>query len=305
MRKTYIFMFFFSATLTIAALIAFLTWGLNLGVDFKGGSSLELDFPGGRPSVDQLHKSLDGKFGTTEFEFTLVGDNGLIIKSGELQEDIHQKVLATLKSDFVSANITEKQFNSIGPVIGQELKSNSITAIILVLLLVMVYIAFVFRKMALVLSPWAMGMAAIAALFHDIVIPVGVFSLLGRYYHVEIGAVFVAALLTILGYSVSDTVVIFDRVRENVIRTRARDGFGTIVHQSILQTLTRSLNTTFTVLLSLIAIYLFGGDSLKYFTLALIIGIFLGAYSSIFVASPILVWWSQMFSKGHSDRSKR
>ena len=142
-----------------------------------------------------------------------------------------------------------------------------------------------------------MGVAAIIALIHDVTIPVGVFAWLGHFRGIEISAVVVAAILTILGYSVSDTIVVFDRVRENIIRGKTREEFGTVVHRSIMQTLSRSLNTTFTVLLSLVAIYLYGGESIKYFTLALIIGIFLGAYSSIFVASPLLVWWSRFSRK--------
>ena len=134
-----------------------------------------------------------------------------------------------------------------------------------------------------------MGIAAVLALIHDVGIPVGVFALLGHFYGIEISAVFVAAALTILGYSVSDTVVVFDRVRENVIRYGSKENFGELVHKSVMQTLARSLNTNFTVLLSLFAIYFFGGESIKYFSLSLIIGIFLGAYSSIFVASPLLL----------------
>ena len=297
MKKTYTIVFFLSAGLTLVALAAFIMFGFNLGVDLKGGSSMELNFQGVRPSFDEIHKSLDGNFGSVGFELVAIGDSGLIIKSGELSEEMHQGILNNLDTDFASSKIEEKQFNSIGPTIGQELKSKSITGVIVVILMVMVYIAYVFRKMSAVLSPWAMGLAAIAALFHDIVIPVGIFALLGHYYDVEISAVFVAALLTILGYSISDTVVIFDRVRENFMRNRAKTDFGSIVHTSIMQTLARSLNTTFTTLLSLIAIYFFGGESLKYFSLAMIIGIFLGAYSSIFVASPLLVWLSDWTKK--------
>ena len=135
-----------------------------------------------------------------------------------------------------------------------------------------------------------MGVAAIIALLHDVVIPTGVFAWLGHAHGVEISAVFVAAVLTILGYSVSDTVVVFDRVRENVIKGGSKEDFGLTIHKSVMQTLTRSINTTLTTLLSLIAIYLFGGESIRYFALALIMGIFFGAYSSIFVASPVLVW---------------
>lgn len=287
-------MFFFSIALTLAALVAFLSYGLNLGVDFKGGSISEINFAKDRPSVENIQKALAGT-SVKDAEIGLVGDRGILVKMPEINEVQHQEILKKL-SDSFGAN-TEARFDSIGPVVGKELEDKSVKAIIITLLAIIVYIAFVFRKMSVVLSPWVMGVAAMVALFHDIIIPVGVFALLGHYYAIEISAVFMAALLTILGYSVSDTVVIFDRIRENVIRNKAREDFQGVVHKSIMQTLTRSLNTNFTALLSLVAIYLFGGETLKYFALALIIGIFLGAYSSIFVASPILVWWSERTKK--------
>lgn len=290
MHKTYKIMFWFSILLATTAVVVTFTFGLNLGVDFKGGSVLELEFVKGRPEIETVQKSLaDFK----DLSMASSGTNGLIIRTGELSEQNHQVILNKLKTTFSTSGLEERKFDSVGPLIGNELKNKSITAIILVLLGVIIYIAVVFRKLSRVLPGWAMGLAAIVALAHDVVIPTGVFALLGHFYGVEISAVFVAAALTVLGYSVSDTVVIFDRVRENVLRGGSKEGFGVVVHRSIMQTLTRSLNTTFTTLLSLIAIYLFGGESIKYFSLALIIGIFLGAYSSIFVASPLLVWWSQ------------
>ena len=293
MHKIYTIMFFVSIGLALASLAAFFAFGLSLGVDFRGGSILEIDFAQGRPPVEEINRTLpDGA------EISLAGDTEVIIKMGEISEVQHQEILKKLTDTFKDQSVQEKKFDSIGPVVGKELEDKSIRAIIITLLAIIIYIAFVFRKMSVVLSPWAMGIAAMLALFHDIIIPVGIFSLLGHYYGIEISAVFMAALLTILGYSVSDTVVIFDRIRENVIRNRLKESFSAIVHKSIMQTLTRSLNTNFTALLSLVAIYLFGGESLKYFALALIIGIFLGAYSSIFVASPILVWWSEYTKRG-------
>src|SRR3989344_8590681 len=154
------------------------------------------------------------------------------------------------------------------------------------------YITFVFRKLSGTLSLLAMNVSTVVALLHDIVIPMGIFAILGHYYNVQISGVFVAAVLTILGYTVSDKVVIFDRVRENILRGSKED-LGAIVHKSVMQTLVRSINNTLTVILSSAAIYLFGGESIRYFALALMIGVFLGAYSSIFVASPLLVWWSR------------
>lgn len=281
--------------LVAASVISVAIYGLNFGIDFKGGSVVEFDFKEKRPPLDSFRDFLV-KAEVAEPVVNYVGDRGIILRAGEVSEDKHQLVLSILKNNF--PDIEEKRFDSIGPVIGRELKKKSITAIVVVLLAVITYIAAVFRKLSKTLSSWTMGLAAIAALLHDVIIPVGVFAVLGHFYGIEISAVFVAAVLTILGYSIADTVVVFDRVRENVIRGSGEvrhltTDFAGIIHKSILQTLTRSLNTTFTTLLSLLAIYFFGGESIKYFSLALIIGIFLGAYSSIFVASPLLVWMSK------------
>ena len=288
-------MFSFSVALVLAAVVVLFMYGLNLGVDFRGGSVLEVAFSGNRPTPNDI-RGVVADAGLAEATVNYTGDDGVLIRTKELSEEEHQNILAVLENNF--SGLEEKRFDSIGPVIGNELKNKSMTAIVLVLLAVIIYIALVFRKLSKTLSPWVMGLAAITALLHDVVVPMGVFALLGHFYGVEVSAVFVAAVLTILGYSVADTVVVFDRVRENIIRgsslsAQAGGSFPTVVHKSVMQTLTRSLNTTFTTLLSLFAIYFFGGESIRYFALALIIGIFLGAYSSIFVASPLLVWWSR------------
>src|SRR3989338_4780388 len=272
MHKIYTIMFWFSILLAITAIIVAFVFGLNFGVDFKGGSVLELEFTQGRPQTEVIQKSLSG---FKDLLITPSGTNGLIVRTGELSEQNHQIILNKFKMAFPASGAEERKFDSVGPLIGNELKNKSITAIILVLLGVIIYIAIVFRKLSGVLPFWAMGLSAIVALVHDVVIPVGAFSLLGHFYGIEISAVFVAAVLTVLGYSVSDTVVVFDRVRENVGRDISKFrhvdmSFGAVVHRSIMQTLTRSLNTTFTTLLSLIAIYLFGGESIKYFALAMI-----------------------------------
>ncbi len=283
-------MFWFSVSLAVLSLVAVFTFGLHLGVDFTGGSVMELQFSQ-RPSTDEIRRVIASQ--VSDPEINPVATNDLVIKSHELTEAQHQSVFATIKAAFPNSGVIEKQFSSVGPALGTELKQRSIIAIFIVLASVIVYIAFVFRKLGRTTSPWAMGLSAVVALAHDVVIPVGVFAVLGHYLGIEITGVFVAAALTILGFSVSDTVVIFDRVRENVIRGGNKEAFGPLVHRSVVQTLARSLNTVFTVLLSLFAIYFFGGESIKYFSLALIIGIFLGAYSSIFVASPLLVWWTK------------
>lgn len=289
MKPIYKIMFFFSAGLMLAALAAIIYFGLNLGTDFKGGSLLEVTFVQ-RPEAAAIQE-LFRKHDLGEAGISSLGEHGVIFRMKEIDETVHQQLLGDLQTTF--GEVREKRFSSIGAVIGNELREKSMVAVAVILLAIIVYIAFVFRTMSRVLSSWSLGFAAIVALAHDMVIPIGIFAVLGHYQGVEITAIFVAAILTVLGYSVSDTVVVFDRVRENVLRLGSREKFADIVHHSIMQTLVRSLNTTLTTLLSLGAIYFFGGESLRYFSLALILGIFLGAYSSIFVASPVLVWWSR------------
>lgn len=291
MRNIYKIMFFVSMALTIVAVVLVAVFGLKFGVDFKGGSLLEVVFNDGHPSMDELNVVISGIPDVKNVSINPAGNNGALIRLNDINEQIHQNILNVISQKFGS--VTESRFDSIGPTIGDELRSKSIKAIIILLIAIVIYIALVFKKITRILSPWAMGFAAVIALVHDILIPTGVFALLGHFMGVEITAVFVAAALTILGYSLSDSVVVFDRVRENILRLGSGHDFGDLVHKSVMQTLVRSLNTTFTTLLALVAVYFFGGESIKYFALALIIGIFAGAYSSIFVASPILVWWGR------------
>jgi len=217
-------MFFFSVGLTITAAVLVAVFGLRLGVDFKGGSVIEIVFNAQKPSMIELKSVISSIPGVVDINISPVGDNGALVKLNEISEQTHQEILKILSKKF--GEITEKRFDSIGPTIGKELRNKSITAILVLLLAIVVYIAIVFRKLSAVLSPWAMGFAAVAALAHDILVPTGVFVLLGYYFNVEITAVFLAAALTILGYSISDSVVVFDRIRENVLRFGAKENFG-------------------------------------------------------------------------------
>ncbi len=196
----------------------------------------------------------------------------------------------------VKVEITEKRFESIGPVIGGDLKNKSVKAILIVLISIVLYIGWVFRKVSRPVSSWKYGLIALAALFHDIIVTLGVFSVLGHFYGVEVGMPFVVALLTILGYSVNDTIVVFDRTRENLLRS-AWDDFEEVVNRSVNGTLVRSLNTSLTTLVVLLAVYFFGGATIQYFILALIVGIIAGTYSSIFIASPLLVSLAKLKKK--------
>jgi preprotein translocase subunit SecF len=286
-------MFFVSVGLMITAIILLVMWGLRFGVDFRGGSELELTFSQ-RPAIADLTSVLT-KLDIPELKdvgISPIGTVDVVIRSDTLTEDQHQTVIRAVDAAFPDVHTTEARFDSIGPVIGNELKSKAVSAIVTVLIAIALYIAVVFRGMRRTLSWWVMSFATMVALAHDVLLPLGVFALLGHFKGVEISAVFVAAILTIMGYSISDTVVVFDRVRENIVKGRlGREvSFAEAVHRSIMQTLVRSINTNITTLLSLVAIFLFGGASIKYFALALIVGIFSGAYSSIFIASPLLVW---------------
>lgn len=275
--------------LVLAALVLFGIYGLQLGVDFKGGSVTEIEFLKGRPDTNAARDILAKNPVFKDLSVSAAGEQSLVVRAAQLTEADHQALLTAVSGAFKNNEPVEVRFDSIGPAIGEELKSRSLWAIALVLIAIAAYIALMFRAMRRVLSPWALSFATMAALVHDVILPIGLFAALGRWAGVEINAVFVAAILTIMGYSISDTVVVFDRVRENILRG-VKATFPEVVHLSIMQTLARSIATNITTLLSLVAIYFFGGAGIKYFALALIVGIFSGAYSSIFVASPILVW---------------
>ncbi|MDP1709551.1 MAG: protein translocase subunit SecF [Candidatus Komeilibacteria bacterium] len=194
--------------------------------------------------------------------------------------------------------VVEDQFESIGPTVGKELLRRSIYSILAVLSAIIIYIAWAFRKVSQPVSSWKYGVAAVIALTHDVVIPCGIFAVLGHFWGVEIDILFITALLTMLGFSVHDTIVVFDRTRENLARARHQGSFEETVNQSVNETIRRSINTSMTAFLALLAMYLFGGDSVKYFVLALMMGIIFGTYSSIFIASPLLVVWNNWSHRG-------
>ncbi|MFA6096982.1 MAG: protein translocase subunit SecF [Candidatus Paceibacterota bacterium] len=215
-------------------------------------------------------------------------DDGSATISAEGNGDV--KVEPVSVASGALKNVEEKRFDSIGPAIGSELKTNAIWAIAIALVAMVVYIGWAFRKVSYPVSSFKYGIVATLALFHDVTITLGIFSALGHFYNVEVGLPFVAAILAVLGYSVNDTIVVFDRTRENLLRSGMSD-FEEIVNKSVNETMTRSINTTYTTLLVLFCVYLFGGESIRYFIVALFVGIFFGTYSSIFIASPLLVTW--------------
>jgi preprotein translocase subunit SecF len=282
-RKIY---FLFSGILVLGNLGCLLIFGLNPGIEFTGGSLLEIKFKEKLPSHQEIRESL-GEFDLGSIYIQSSGEKELTLRMEEISEKTHQEILEKLKEKW---KIEERSFQLIGPVIGKELKEKTKIIVILAALGIVFYIALAFRRLREPIKSWQYGLASLLALFHDILIPLGIFSLLGRYYGVPITIPIITALLTVLGYSVNNTVVVFDRIRENLLKKRGLT-FEEITNQSINQTLIRQINTALTTLFVLFAILFFGGETLRYFTLALILGIGAGVYSSIFLATPILVAW--------------
>ena len=283
-----------SGLLVTASIVVLFIWGLNFGIDFKGGSLLEVDFGSEfRPTITEVQSSLAtaGLVNTT----VQPTEDSYIIRFKESDENIHFAALTSLRNLAESREVDtfkELRFDSVGPSIGKELKSKSFNASLIALLMIIIYISFSFRKVSLPVASWKYGVASVIALAHDVIITLGLFSFLGHFYATEVNTPFIAAILTILGYSINDTIVVFDRIRDNL--PKSKDNFADTVDRSVNQTLGRSFNTSFTTILALVAVYFFGGDSIKDFALALIIGISFGTYSSIFIASPILVIWDNL-----------
>lgn len=285
-----------SGVFIILSIVALLMWGLQFGIDFKGGSILEVNYSA-RPGLDSVSDSLK-LLKLNDLKISPLGSSGVILRFRETDENTHQNIIRTLvvEAEKNKIQFDERRFSSIGPTIGAELRQKSIKAIIIVLFGISLYIAWAFRKVSQPISSWRYGVVTLLALFHDLIIPIGLFAYLGHFYGIEIGTNFIVALLVILGFSVHDTIVVFDRIRENLKRYAGMN-FASLVNKSIGETFVRSINTSLTVLLTLAALYFFGGESLKYLMLALIVGIFSGTYSSIFIAAPLLATWFDILKK--------
>ena len=277
--------YIFSGVLVAASLVVFARWGLRLGIDFTGGTLIEYGFPISRPTATQMSDAVKGVGVTTEVTAQPLGADQLVLRFGSINEDTHTKITAAVQAAYDDAK--ELRYESIGPTIGAELVRKTVWALVVAVAAIIIYIAYSFRGVSKPVPSWQYGLIADLAVVHDVAITLGAFAILGRLYHLEVNAPFIAALLTILGYSVNDTIVVFDRIRENL--KRRREGFAEVVEVSLHQTMRRSINTSLTVQLSLLAVLLVGGESTRSFALALIIGLAAGTYSSIFLASPLLV----------------
>jgi preprotein translocase subunit SecF len=273
-----------STLLVIISIAALGFFGLKLGIDFTGGSSMRLSF-NERPAVQEM-RDLFSEKGYSGAVVQPASNNEMLIRLQTLTEDEHQALLGGIQEKY--SEVEEREFRSTGPSIGKELRKKATWSLILVLIGIASYVAFAFRKVSRPVSSWKYGLATlIAAVFHDVLLPLGAMAVIGHFFMAEINSAFIAAILTILGFSVHDTIVVFDRIRENLLKTSG--AFEDIVERSVNETLARSINTSLTTFFPLMAIFLLGGDTIKWFALTLVIGLIAGTYSSIFLASPLLV----------------
>lgn len=280
-----------SAVLILPGIIALFMWGLKPGIDFRGGTSIEVQFTNKDVNKNTIKDGLKD-LGLKDLNVIPAGQNNFFIKTQTIEQAEHAKI--TEKLAVIGEN-KELQFETIGPTVSNDLKTKAIWAVIFASIAIIFYVAYAFKSVPRPANSWRFGVAAIIALVHDLVFVAGLLAILGHFKGYEIDSLFITALLTIMGFSVHDTIVVFDRIREN-LRKHPSNSFETNVNNSILQTINRSLNTSLTVLIVLAALYFLGGESLKQFVLTLLVGVAIGTYSSIFNASPILVSWQGWIS---------
>ncbi len=274
----------------VPGIIALIVWRLPFGIDFKGGTAMELQLE--KPSTENdLREKLTGLKQVRGVVVSKTGESTYLIKSLTLSNEEHRQVIDELGKDF--GTITEKQLQTVGPSVSQDLTRKAIIAGVLAAVLIVLYLAYSFRGVSYPVSSWRFGVVAVIALIHDLVISVGIFAVLAHYFSYEVDASFITALLTIMGFSVHDTIVVFDRIRENLAQNKnsAEQQFEQIADQSLTQTLNRSLATSLTVILTLVSLTILGGESIRAFVVTLLVGIAVGTYSSIFTATPLLVMW--------------
>ncbi len=282
-----------SALVILASLISVGLYKFKFGIDFLGGAFWELRFSEEAVKTGDFQSDLKDIFaahGITDLISQESEGGAVQLRFQEIDEPLHQAVLGDIKTRWQGAE--ELRFETVGPTIGETLRRKAIQSILAVLLGISIYVAWAFRKVSRPLASWKYGVATVFTLFHDVIVPIGLFSLLGHFKGVEVDSNFIVALLVVMGFSVHDTIVVFDRVREN-LRKFAGESFPEVVNRSVNETFHRSINTSLTTLLALAALYLWGSASLANFVLAMMVGILVGTYSSIFIASPLLVDWER------------
>jgi preprotein translocase subunit SecF len=285
--------FTFSILIIVLGVFSVVNFGLKLGIDFTGGTLWEIQF---NETDNQLVKREDIRKIFTDNDSSTssiaeTSQNSILIRTEETREENINNIKQNINSSF--GQTEDLRLETVGPTISKELTKKALIAVSISIIAILLYVTWAFRKVPKPASSIAFGVCTIIALFHDVIITVGSFAILGYFLNFEINSLFITALLTVLGFSVHDTIVVFDRIRENISKHKDYP-FETIVNHSLIQTISRSLNTSITVVFVLLALLLFGGDSIKGFTTALLIGIVSGTYSSIFIAAPLLVVWKKL-----------
>ena len=286
--KYKIFYFIFSLIMILPGMYFLATSGLKLGIDFTGGVLLEYQFQK-NINQDEIKKVISDSGGEVA-QINSSGDNSYLIKTKPLEQEKVNSIKKALTDKF--GRVDDRRTENVGPIIGNELKQKALLALIVSSVAIVLYVAYSFRKVPKPTSSWRFGITAVMALLHDVLMVVGMFAIFGKFFNVEVDTLFVTAILTVIGFSVHDTIVVFDRVRENLMKNIG-EKFTDVANLSIVQTLGRSLNTSLTVVFVLLALLLFGGETIRWFVAALLIGIISGTYSSIFNATALLVWWEE------------
>lgn len=285
-----------SGILNAISIIAIILFGFKLSIEFTGGSKLEVTSINNKEiDVNRLKAIIE----ENKIKVVTISKNSskdVTVRTDTISDAQKNSILAKTKEKGIE--LKEVSFDTLGPTIGTEAKVNALKAVGLAILAITLYIAFAFRKVSKPVSSWKFGISAIIALVHDVLMVLGAFSLFGLFFGIEIDTLFITAVLTIMGFSVHDTIVVFDRIRENIIKNVHNKPFEEVVNMSFNETLARSLNTSLTVILVLFALLLFGGESIRWFIVAFLIGLITGTYSSIFIASAVLVEWYMAEKRG-------
>jgi len=287
--------FFIAVTLLVVVVCigVISVYGLKPGIEFTGGSVMEIQYSESRPESKVIQESI-ASLGLKSVSMYSQGDKGLIIRSETIDAATHTKLVQALEK---TGKFDERSFETIGPAVGKELTDKVAKLVLISLLAMLVYIAIAFRNVPGPVSSWQYGMASFLILCHDVLVPLGVFAVLGALYGVQITIPIITALLIVVGYAINNVIVVYDRIRENLVRDH-KAGFEEISNRAINQTLSRQINTSVATLLPVFAIYFMAGESLKYFALALILGIATGTYSSVFLASQLLIVWMARGKRG-------
>jgi preprotein translocase subunit SecF len=286
--------FTISGILLVAGIVSLITWGLKIGIDFKGGTLMELSFTKQGIEANTVKSAIGNLDFLTSLSVQKTTDGTILIRTVPLSKDQRAKITSVLNEKIGESK--EIRLETVGPIVGKDLTSKAIIAMILASLAIVLYIAWAFRTVPQPANSWRFGVCAILALLHDILITIGVYSMFGHFFGYEVDSLFITALLTVMGFSVHDTIVVFDRIRENLRKFPSKE-FDTNVNDSVVQTLARSLNTSMTLIIVLLTLVIIGGASIRPFVSTLLVGVTIGTFSSIFNASLLLAVWQNFSMK--------